>query len=495
LKISELVAGIARIPESQDRIISGLCNDSREVAPGNCFFALKGQNFDGRDFIPIAVEKGAVAIIMDEATPYPRNKISVPLFFIANLNEKLGDIAARFYHYPSKKLTTIGITGTNGKTSISQYIAIAMNQAAYKCGVIGSLGYGFPGNLLSSTHTTSDALIVQKQLAEICQQGAKAIAMEVSSHALDQHRVRGIKFDTAIFTNLTQDHLDYHGTMENYAAAKKKLFYVPNLNNAIINIDDPYGKSLVKELEGKINIYCYTLQSQAPVSFPTLQASQICLNGKGVTAKVVTPWGEGQLRSKLMGRFNVSNSLAVLAAIALMGIPLHTSLELIANLTTVPGRMQVFGGGKLPLVVVDFSHTPDALMQALVALREHTHGTLWCLFGCGGDRDRGKRPLMAQIAERYSDQLVITDDNPRTEDPVKIVNEMVSGLLCPWAVEIEHNRGAAIAHVISCAQPGDVVLVAGKGHENYQIIGTEKIPFSDSEQVQAQLKLRPKNTN
>lgn len=495
MRISQLVAGMASPIINEDFLVTGLCSDSRDVKLGNCFFALKGKSYDGRDYIADAIEQGASAIFIDTATPYSQ-ALTVPLITVTNLANRLGEIAARFYQYPSSKLTMIGITGTNGKTSTSQFIATALNRVSKRCGVIGTLGYGFPEQLLPSTHTTCNALILQRQIADIFDQGAEAIAMEVSSHALDQERIAGVSFDIGIFTNLTRDHLDYHGTMENYAAAKRKLFYAKDLKYAVINTDDPFGLTLAKELKDSLEIYCYGLsENKNNLGLPTINAHHINLNHKGVTAKISSPWGDGQFRSRLLGRFNISNLLAVFACLQLMNIPMEQSLECIANLHTVTGRMQMFGGGKQPLVVVDYAHTPDALMQVLLALREHTNGTLWCIFGCGGDRDRGKRPLMGQIAERYADQLVITDDNPRTEDPQQIVLDIRNGLLCPWAVEIEHDRGAAIAHVISCAQPGDVVLVAGKGHENYQLIGQERLAFSDSEHIQTQLKLPTKNGN
>ncbi len=481
------------ISDEQDAFITGLCSDSRQIQRGNCFFALKGMRQDGRDFIPEAVEKGASVVIVDDIASYTGH-LSVPVIHLPQLSCQLGEIAARFYQRPADDLTMIGVTGTNGKTSTSQYIAMALQMARKNCGVIGTLGYGFPNDLLPTAHTTSDALTLQKQLSELFKRGAQAVAMEVSSHALEQHRTEAVAFDLAIFTNLTREHLDFHGNMENYAAAKKKLFYSKGLKQAIINIDDPFGLALAQELKDQISTYCYSLQPVVNISLPMIKAHHINLNSKGMSAKINTPWGEGQLKSRLLGRFNLSNLLAVLTALLILDLPFDTALEYISNLQTVPGRMQVFGGGKLPLVVVDYAHTPDALMQVLLALQEHAQGTLWCLFGCGGDRDRGKRPLMGQIAERYSDQLIITDDNPRTEDPNKIVAEIMTGLLCPWASEIEHDRGAAIAHVISCAQAGDVILVAGKGHETYQIIGEEKIPFNDSEHIAAQLRLKSKNS-
>lgn len=493
MKISHLVEGMTTIPEKEDCIVNGLCCDSREIKPGDCFFALAGAQEDGRDYISVALQKGAAAIVVDNSLPYPTS-IPSKVFTVPDLAKNLGNIASRFYQNPSKKLKVIGLTGTNGKTSTSQYIAMAMKMANRSCGIIGTLGYGLPEQLKPSSYTTSFPLMLQKQLAEIVDLGAEAVAMEVSSHALDQHRTQGVEFDIAVFTNLTRDHLDYHGTMENYAAAKKKLFLTETLQHAVINIDDPFGLALAKELQGngKVNVHGYSLQEHG-VTFPLLRAHHIHLNSKGVTAKISSSGGEQLLRSKLLGRFNISNLLAVLCCLQLLDIPIDIGLEYISQLNTIPGRMQVFGGGKQPLVIVDYAHTPDALKQVLQAIREHTHGTLWCLFGCGGDRDQGKRPIMAQIAERFSDQLVITDDNPRTEDPSKIVADMMNGLLCPWAVEVEHDRGAAIAHVIDCAAPGDVILVAGKGHENYQLIGDEKLPFSDAEQIQAHLRLRQKH--
>lgn len=491
LKISQLLEGIKKIPAEQDRVVSGLSSDTRQMKAGDCFFALKGLQVDGREYIPVAIEQGACAIVVDQDLPYSEN-VSVPVISLPDLSKQLGHIAAKFYAYPAKDLIMIGVTGTNGKTSTSQFIARSLEMASTTCGIIGTLGYGLPEHLSPSGFTTSDALTLQRQIAELHQQGAHAIAMEVSSHALVQARTNGVIFDIAIFTNLSRDHLDFHGTMENYGAAKKRLFYSEGLKHAIINTDDPFGTNLANELIGKVDLVCYgTLPNS--LSLPMVMANHIQLNGKGISVKVVSPWGEGLLKSKLLGRFNVSNLLAALSTLLVLEVPFHTALDYLSQLQTVPGRMQVFGGGKLPLIVVDYAHTPDALSQVLLALREHTHGALWCVFGCGGDRDKGKRPIMGQIAERYSDHLIITDDNPRTEDPVRIVSDIMKDLLCPWAVEVEHDRGAAIAHVISCAQPGDVVLIAGKGHETYQIIGEEKLPFSDSEHIQIQLRLKNKN--
>lgn len=489
MKLSKLLIGIADISKDQDTNISGLCSDSRNVQQGDCFFALKGLSQDGRDFIPEAIQRGASAIIVDEAPPSSSSSLSV--VELPNLLAQLGEIAARFYKRPADDLIMMGITGTNGKTSTSQYIAMALEMAKTRCGVIGTLGYGFPNNLHPQEHTTSDPITLQRQLSELSLQGAEAIAMEVSSHALAQYRTEGVRFDIAIFTNLTRDHLDFHGTMENYGESKRRLFYSKGLKQAVINTDDDFGLTLASSLQNSVATYTYGLEP-AKLDLPHIRAHHVHCSSKGITAKIESPWGNGVLRSRLLGRFNLSNLLAVLCTLLNLELPFDTALNYIAHLSTVPGRLQVFGGGKLPLVVVDYAHTPDALMQALLALREHTQNTLWCLFGCGGDRDRGKRPLMGQIAERCSDQLVITDDNPRTEDPARIIADIRQGLLCPWASEVIHDREAAIAHVIDCAHAGDVILVAGKGHEKYQLIGDEKIPFSDSEHIQNHLKIKSK---
>jgi UDP-N-acetylmuramoyl-L-alanyl-D-glutamate--2,6-diaminopimelate ligase len=303
---------------------------------------------------------------------------------------------------------------------------------------------------------------------------------------LHQERVRGITFDTAVFTNLTRDHLDYHGDMASYQAQKRRLFSMPGLQRAIINSDDNFGQEIIRSLVGKIPVISYGLQAPLDLDCPHIMAEHIRQNAKGFRAKIISPWGEGELRSKLLGQFNIANVLAVLAVLHGLGISFDVALEALSHAQTVTGRMQSYGGDKQALVVVDYAHTPDALQQALLALKPHTHGKLWCVFGCGGDRDRGKRPLMGQVAERYSDQLILTNDNPRSEMPQTIIEEIKSGLICPWAAEVELDRGAAIAHAIDCAEPGDVVLIAGKGHEAYQIIGDEKLPFSDIELVQQQ---------
>lgn len=483
--LKKLLKKFITIDSQLDREITGISADSRTIQPGFLFAAFPGEKVDGRDYIDDAIKNGAAAVIC-EAQGFVDTKLDIPLIKINNLPDKIGNIAAQFYNHPANNMTMVGITGTNGKTSCSQFLAKALELNQIACGVIGTLGSGFPDQLKPGNLTTPDPIIIQRALFALHQQGAKAIAMEVSSHGLAQQRVNGIDFNIAVFTNLTQDHLDYHGTMENYTKAKRQLFIRPELQHAVINADDEFGRSLIDELHGKLNVIGYSI-TDIESTVPMLRATNISLNKIGLAANICTPWGDGLLTSNLLGRFNVSNLLAVLAVLGIMQIPLSKVLSSLAKLTTILGRLQVFGGGNKPVVIVDFAHTPDALQQVLINLREHCPGKLCCVFGCGGDRDRGKRPIMGRIAENYSDRVIITNDNPRTENPQRIINDIVPGLLYPGTVKIEYDRSQAIQYAIDNAKAGDVVLIAGKGHEPYQIIGTEKIPFSDIKEVQDKL--------
>ncbi len=491
-----LLGDLTQWPEHYQTEITGLSYDSRDTKPGDLFIAHAGPIAQRTDFIKQAIANGAIAVLRDAQVPFPSSEnqpeinAAIPILAIDALREKVGLIAARFYHQPSASLTMIGITGTNGKTSCSHFIARGLQQAGKPCGIIGTLGSGFPDQLNTDTMTTPDPTVLQQVLADLKQQGAKAVAMEVSSHSLEQHRVTGIGFNIAVFTNLTRDHLDYHGTMENYGKAKERLFQTPSLKYAVINADDAFGLNLLDKYSTQLTCYAYSLENHPKLLPNLVHAQDIKFTNQGLSAKVITPWGQGQLKSSLLGRFNLSNLLAALSVLGIMQIPLPDILHSLAQFPTVPGRMQALGGGKQPLVVIDYAHTPDALEKALKALREHCHGQLWCVFGCGGNRDAGKREIMGQIAERYSDQLIITDDNPRFEDPKTIVSDISKGLLCPWASEVEHDRRAAIAHAIDCAGTNDIVLIAGKGHEPYQQIGTEKIPFNDAEVALQQLQLK-----
>lgn len=490
--LSELLDGIVPFDSKMERIITGLSEDSRYVSTGNLFFARRGIKKDGREFIASAIEKGA-AVVLVEADNKPgtahTNGNNVPIIAVKDLAQVIGLIAARFYDDPSKDLKIIGITGTNGKTTCAHFIAQGLHLSGENCGIIGTLGNGFYQQLQPGSHTTPDAIAIQRLLAEFRNQGAKYVAIEVTSHALTQGRVNGVDIDIAVLTNLTRDHLDYHGNIASYAAAKRSLFSKPGVQYAILNADDEFGRQWMDELTDKMPVFSYSLSSHQPESVALnnhkIYVHHAQLDTNGITASLHTPWGDGVLHNpKLTGRFNLSNLLAVVGVLGILGIPLETILSRMAELRGVPGRMETFGGGTQPLVVIDFAHTPDALEQVLQALVEYKQGTLWCVFGCGGDRDRGKRPLMGKIAEQYADQLVITDDNPRHEDPRQIVTEIFQGLEQPNKAVIEHDRRRAIEHAISCAQPNDVVLVAGKGHETYQIIGDNKEPFNDALEVQ-----------
>ncbi|MDF3054601.1 MAG: UDP-N-acetylmuramyl peptide synthase [Gammaproteobacteria bacterium] len=488
MDIKKLLNNIVSWPDDHDIEITGLSFDSRLTQVGDLFLAHATSIELHEQYIAQAIKKGAVAILRETQPSLETFTIrvvqdrSIPILCVDALASKAGIIAARFYENPSDSLLLIGVTGTNGKTSCCQFIAEILEKTHRRCGIIGTLGTGFPHKITPGSLTTPDAITLQKTLSTLQQAGARYIAMEASSHSLVQRRTAGIQFDIGIFTNLTQDHLDYHGNMENYAQAKRLLFAEYPLKYAVINADDPFGQKLLSEYASQFPCYAYTL-SDTKTNVPTISAHRIKLTAHGISAYIETPWGEGQIKTSLLGRFNLSNLLAAIATLSIIGCPLPQILTQISSLTTVPGRMQAIGGGKLPLVVIDYAHTPDALEKALTSLREHTHGKLWCVFGCGGNRDADKRHLMGEIAERYSDQIIITDDNPRFENPDKIIDDITQGLLCPWAAEVEQDRQTAIAHAIDCAEAGDVILIAGKGHETYQQIMDEKIPFNDLEQA------------
>lgn len=465
---------------SGDINITGLTLDSRLVKSGDLFFAYQGTTLDGKQFINYAINKGAAAILTDAEKPA---KYKIPVIFIPQLAQHVGNIAAKFYDDPSKKIRVVGITGTNGKTSCSHFIASALHQLYLSCGVMGTLGNGLYGAIQSGNLTTPDAVTLQKTLAEFLKQNAKYVAMEVSSHSIDQARINGVDFAIGVFTNLTRDHLDYHGTMENYGNTKKKFFENDATHRAVINADDEFGKKIIAEVKNKKQIFAYGTQKNADATIPFVHADKIHLDLSGIRAQIDSPWGSGELHASLIGKFNISNLLAVFTTLCLLDIPFETVLMLIKKLKPVDGRVQTLGGGKHPLVVVDYAHTPDALEKVLTALRYHCHGKLYCVFGCGGDRDRGKRPLMAKIAEQLADVVIVTDDNPRTENSEQIFQDIFAGFQRPEKVMKEHDRAKAIRNAIQAANTGDCILIAGKGAETYQIIGHEKLPFSDVEQV------------
>ena len=459
--------------------IERLCNDSRRVQPGDVFVAYPGESQDGRAYIAAAIAAGARAVIWEsEGYAWPR-ELGVPNLAVRGLREVAGEIAAHVAGYPARSLWMIAVTGTNGKTSCSHWIAEAMSALGRPTALIGTLGHGFPGALTGLTNTTPDALALQELLVRYRDAHASAVTMEVSSHGLSQSRVSGARFDVALFTNLTRDHLDYHGTMENYGEAKARLFDWPGLKSAVINVDDGFGRRLVSRLSGSpVRVFTYGIASGA------ISGHRLDLHRFGLDLEIKTPWGGGLVRSPLMGAYNAANLLGVLGVLLASDVPLDQALTVLSRLQAVSGRMQTLGGGTRPLVVVDYAHTPDALEQVLNALRAHlAQGRLICVFGCGGDRDAGKRPLMGEVASRCADQLFITSDNPRSEDPLAIIRAIADGARPPYL--LEPDRARAIELAISAARPGDVVLVAGKGHETYQEVGGVRHPFSDIDAADA----------
>ncbi|WP_248917323.1 UDP-N-acetylmuramoyl-L-alanyl-D-glutamate--2,6-diaminopimelate ligase [Pseudomonas entomophila] len=459
---------------SRDPLIRELTLDSRQVRQGDLFLAVPGAKVDGREHIADALARGAAAVAYEEQGASVLPITDVPLIPVKGLIGQLSQIAGRFYGEPSRQLELVGVTGTNGKTSVTQLLAQALDALGRRCGLIGTLGTGFFGELQSGRLTTPDPIAVQATLNDLKKGGAKAVAMEVSSHALEQGRVAALDFDIAVMTNLSRDHLDYHGSMEAYEAAKAKLFSWPSLRTRVVNLDDDFGRRLAKA-HAESRLISYSLQDQSA----TLFCKQAIFNDDGVRAVIVTPQGEHALRSRLLGRFNLSNMLAAVATLLALDYPLDEILKVTPQLQGPVGRMQRLGGGDKPLVVVDYAHTPDALEKVLEALRPHAHGKLLCLFGCGGDRDSGKRPLMAEVAERLADRVLVTDDNPRTEDPLRIFDDIRPGFKKPADVEFVAGRGEAIAHLIATAAADDVIVLAGKGHEDYQEINGERHDFSD----------------
>jgi len=450
-------------------------NDSRRILRGDVFVAYPGERADGRSHIEAAIAAGAAAVLWEaEGYVWPQH-LRTPNLGVHGLQATAGHLADMLAGHPSQALWMVGVTGTNGKTSCTQWIASALTTLGRRTAVIGTLGHGHPGALNTFGNTTPDAIALHSMLRGYREDGTKCVAMEVSSHGLVQDRVAGARFDVALFTNLTRDHLDYHGDMESYGEAKARLFQWPGLGCAVVNIDDEFGRRLVGRLaRGDTSVITYGLTGGA------VSGHRLDLTRFGLELEIQTPWGSGRVASPLMGAYNASNLLGVLGVLLASEVPLQPALSVLAELMPVEGRMQTIGGGDQPLVVVDYAHTPDALEQALLALRAHTMGgQLVCVFGCGGDRDPGKRPLMGAIAARLADSTIITSDNPRSEDPSEIIAQIAAG--AGSKVRTIVDRAQAIKVAIAEARTGDIVLIAGKGHERYQEIGIERLPFSDAE--------------
>jgi UDP-N-acetylmuramoyl-L-alanyl-D-glutamate--2,6-diaminopimelate ligase len=485
-RLDQLLHGIADAQGAGDIVVSGLALDSRRVRAGDAFFALRGTRGHGIEFAAGAVAQGA-RVVLAEAPATSATTLGVPVIWIDRLHAQVGEIAARYYGRPSQALQVVGVTGTNGKTSTVQLIAQALHHLGHSPATIGTLGAGLHGQVEEGERTTPDAIHVQELLASFRTQGATHVAMEVSSHALEQGRVGAVAFGTAVFTNLTRDHLDYHGSMEAYGDAKAKLFAWPTLTHAAINVDDAFGRELLDRTPGHVR----KLRVSAAGDLASdIRASNILTSAEGLRFELHTPWGSRPVQTHLIGRFNVDNLLAVVAVLGALGESFERIVEAVSALHPVNGRMSRLGGHHgQPLVVVDYAHTPDALEQSLHAVRAHCEGRLICVFGCGGERDAGKRPLMGAIAERLADLAIITDDNPRGEDGDAIVAQIVAGLMHPEQAHVQRNRALAITEALHMAKPGDVVLIAGKGHETYQEGAHGKRPFDDLAVARAALEL------
>ncbi|ANB01329.1 UDP-N-acetylmuramoyl-L-alanyl-D-glutamate--2,6-diaminopimelate ligase [Ectothiorhodospira sp. BSL-9] len=479
-RLSDLLSPHVSVPVERDREISGLCLDSRRAQPGEVFFALAGHDHHGLTHASEAVRRGVAAVVWEplKGVSPPGLGEEVPYIEAPDLRRYLGQVAARFHGHPSRSMKVVGVTGTDGKTSVSQILAAALDSESAPCGVLGTLGCGRWGELRDPGLTTPDPVTLHRRLAEMGAQGVRQVVMEVSSHALAQSRVAGVDFDLAILTNLGHDHLDYHVTATAYGEAKARLFEWPGLKTAVLNLDDPFGQMLVGRIEDHVQILGYGLRAD-PGGRDHLHASDLHFGPEGVRCRVHTPWGDGELETRLLGRFNVLNLLAALGALLTLDVTLSDALERLSRSPVIPGRMECFRGSRGPTLVVDYAHTPEALAQALQAARDHCAGRLWCVFGCGGNRDRGKRPLMARAAERHADHVILTSDNPRREDPMAIIEEVSRGFARADAARIEADRDAAIRHAFMQAGSGDMVLIAGKGHETGQTVGTEVRPFSD----------------
>lgn len=480
-KLSGLLEGIVKVIPGMDSDITSLTLDSREAEAGTLFVALKGTQQHGLDYADAVAKQGAVAIIWEADGLTQSTDLGIPQFEVVDLREHLGEISNRFFGSPTQALNMIGITGTDGKTSVSHFIAQAMKDSA----VIGTLGIGSLSDLQTATHTTPDVISVHRSLAELKDKNIKTVAMEVSSHALDQGRVAGVSFDVAVLTNLSRDHLDYHKTLEAYAEAKEKLFDWNGLKAIVVNLDDEFGRKMALKSGGASatlsrTVIAYGIGQLADYPEDSLVAVNAEFTHAGISADIHFAGEKAQLNASVLGRFNLSNLLAALGAMLALGDSLESALARLNQVETVAGRMEKVADADV-LAVVDYAHTPNALETVLKALREHTENNLICVFGCGGDRDTGKRPMMAQIAEANADVVIVTDDNPRTENPELIMKDIVAGFISPSSVVIEHDRATAISKALTQAKRGDTVLIAGKGHEKVQILATGSIPFSDRE--------------
>ncbi len=483
LNLGELLAGFADVGAAAATPVSGISLDSRQLRPGSVFAALIGHVDRGSDFIADALERGACAVLVDAAEPAPA--LPVPVVQVAALRQNVSAIAGRFYGDPSLRMRVIGVTGTNGKTTASHLLAGAWQQLQRRpCAYLGTLGGGLLDHLEETGLTTPDAVTLQRILADARAAGACGAVLEASSHALDQHRLDGVALDCAVFTNLSHDHLDYHGDMASYGAAKRRLFEQPGLSRAVLNADDLFTREIMKVLPGETRIWTYGsgeangAQSDCHVSVRILDQ-----DAGGMRLELRARDEADVCRLPLIGSFNADNAAAVVATLCAFDVPLGQATQMLARARQIPGRMQRLPFGA-PATFIDYAHTPDALEKALRTLQSIAPGRVWCVFGCGGDRDRDKRPLMGAISAHYADHVIVTSDNPRSESVDAIIDDVIAGAPRPDTLLREPDRARAIEMALAQAGADDVVLIAGKGHEEVQVVGNARIPFSDADVVQ-----------
>jgi UDP-N-acetylmuramoyl-L-alanyl-D-glutamate--2,6-diaminopimelate ligase len=500
-RLADLTAGLAEgVPGHL--LVSDVTLDSRAASAGALFLACQGRTSHGLNFAKQAIARGATAVLYEDTAAQPKPDFGSQIFVAAvpKLSQHVGEIADRFFRAPSAAVTVVGVTGTNGKTTCAWLLAQALQHCGRPAAYMGTLGFGVPPAVQATEHTTPDAVSVHRQIAALRDLGAECVCMEVSSHAIDQDRVGAVRFNTAAFTNLTRDHLDYHGTMEAYGAAKARLFQWPSLTNRVINVDDAFGSRLAAQLsDSRLVLTSRTAAAAAISSADTRQVRAVrAIPGPaGLLIEIQSSWGSASLAVPLVGEFNVDNVLTVLAVLLAWDIPLAQATAAVGKCSAPSGRMELFGGhGSAPLAIVDYAHTPDALAKALHAARQHCRGQLRVVFGCGGDRDAGKRPLMGRVAAELADDVIVTDDNPRTEDPARIVADILAGITELGAAKsahtvIEHDRARAIRAALRRSGSADAVLIAGKGHEDYQIYGTVRRPFRDQAIVGTELEGAP----
>lgn len=481
--LDELLDGVAW--NAPPLPVTGIAIDSSEVRPGDIFLAVQGKRTHGLSGLGDALDRGASAVVWEPSLSAERPEASVPCFEVEQLSQHVGEIASRFHGRPSERMFVAGVTGTDGKTSTAHLIAQALESLGQPCAYLGTLGCGRPDALIPATHTTPDAVSLQSSLAHLAESGIGSCAMEVSSHALDQHRVGGVNFNAVVLTNLTRDHLDYHRTMQHYEASKRRLFDPSDRRALILNRDDEYGARWIQRFatgEHAPRRVVYGIEGPAPSGIRYVLGRALKLGEKGISLQVETEKASAQVHSVLLGRFNAYNLLAAIAVLLEAGVPLGDAARAVSSARTVPGRIEAFRGPKVPaLAVVDYAHTPKALEQVLLALQEHVNGRLWCVFGCGGERDAGKRPMMGEVAARLADQVIVTDDNPRGESGETIAQEILAGVPASmrFRVEVERDRRTAIQNALRQAGEGDIVLIAGKGHETDQIVAEQRLAFSD----------------